>query len=747
VVRIACGFRSRISGASRWARGLLYIHVVAHPMQSARRLAVTIALAVACIAAACGGDGKGEPEPPLKLNYATRLETEAEFDALAANDLVKFLARAEGREPPLPEDCYFQNTEKYPYHLDFLRAEFAALATFDVETYLALVLNGETRVWWGGALGRFDVVRHPVTGKRGVYALFVYGDAALGNITVAGIEDVWARMESCAPLAADKLVFVPEYDQEDLVRAAEDELLAAGIPVLYRDQLTRGEYAAYSVGENYGYLHIVPEGTRPDVEAIGPEDVLVVEGAPANLSLVAGLISSELQPEYSHTNLRLREKGIPNAYWAHVYEDESILALKDQLVHVVTTDDAVTVEAASLEDAEAFWAAHRPDLGPLDSDLDVTTLGELTALRHDDALAYGVKAANLGELNVALPAENTAQGFAIPLSAYVAFLAANGIDEDVATLLGDARLKTDRAFRANALGTLRDAIKSAPLHAGFFAGLEAQIRASFGEEAETTYLRFRSSTNAEDLEAFSGAGLYDSKTGCLGDDLDGDALGPSKCLSAEFEAFLEARIAARTAEYAAHPERWWLPDLIDEDQEDLTEEKPVADAVRKVWASLWNLRAFDERDYYGIEHDEAFMAMAVIPSFVMEEKEAVAVTHLIFEGIELPVYRVVSQLGDVGVVRPSIPTAVPETMTFSRDGGGATEFAFPVLSSLADGETVWSEAEREELAELLFLAHDHFAANVYPSISPLHLDIEIERTVDGRTVLKQARPYLGDGGP
>src|SRR5690606_37153974 len=42
-------------------------------------------------------------------------------------------------------------------------------------------------------------------------------------------------------------------------------------------------------------------------------------------------------------------------------------------------------------------------------------------------------------------------------------------------------------------------------------------------------IRFRSSTNVEDSEQFSGAGLYDSYSGCLADDLDEDSAGPSHC--------------------------------------------------------------------------------------------------------------------------------------------------------------------------------------------------------------------------
>ena len=59
------------------------------------------------------------------------------------------------------------------------------------------------------------------------------------------------------------------------------------------------------------------------------------------------------------------------------------------------------------------------------------------------------------------------------------------------------------------------------------------------------------------------------------------------------------------------------------------------------------------------------------------------------------------------------------------------------------GAVLWSTSELDTLGGLLFLVHDHFAAQVYPDLPDLSLDVEIELTRDDRIVLKQARPLLG----
>ena len=267
------------------------------------------------------------------------------------------------------------------------------------------------------------------------------------------------------------------------------------------------------------------------------------------------------------------------------------------------------------------------------------------------------------------------------------------------------------------------------------------IRPTFGPEFRTRRIKFRSSTNVEDLDEITGAGLYSSKSGCIADDFDGDEDGPSLCLSVEEKAQKERLLQEARRAFTAHPDRFYLVDIIEGLEGDLTEEKPVAKALGKVWSSLWNERAYDEREYYGIDHAKAFMAVAVNPSFVLEKVNAVALTELkVDEG--LPLYRINSQIGEESVVQPADPNAIGEILTFRRDGTRLKEIEVLVPSSLKEeGEHIWTQAQLDELGSLLFLAHDHFSTQVYSHIENFSLDVEIKLTSDDRIVLKQARPF------
>jgi hypothetical protein len=264
----------------------------------------------------------------------------------------------------------------------------------------------------------------------------------------------------------------------------------------------------------------------------------------------------------------------------------------------------------------------------------------------------------------------------------------------------------------------------------------------YGDAGITTRLRFRSSTNAEDLPGLTGAGLYDSYSGCIGDDLDEDAAGPSACLTAADEAYLRSELERRERELAEHPDREWLVDIIEDLRDDLDEEKSAGEALRKVWSSLWNERAFDDREYYGLDHRKVYMGVAVNPTFVGERLEAVVLTNL-EPMADHPLYRVVSQAGEIGVVRPADPTATPEVLAFRRAGDSPSDVTLVAPSSLVpDGQRLWSDAALDELATLLFAVQDHFATSVYPELQPLQLDLEVDVTMDGRTVVKQARPFV-----
>jgi hypothetical protein len=608
--------------------------------------------------------------------------------------------------------------------------------TLDLSTFDRWVYEGSPPRLWAGSLKPVLGLKHPIHGETGTLLFSVSRQQPLTEEEVVYLARTLGR---CAPYAARTLAYVPLSAEQgegfDSLKLALAKREVGAISPAELSVALGGE--VYSVGEGYGYLRL-PSAT--DVRA-GRRDVVVVESAPPDLGIVAGVVSELPQSLHSHLNLRLKEKQIPNASLPGLLSNPLLKSLEGTLVRLVVDETLGTsLEPATLAAAQAFWAKTRPEIGALTANLAQKTWRSYSELKASDAPAFGSKAANLGELYRLLPAENRVVGFAIPFSEYSGFITQAKLTSAIETAVSALHASANAFERSAQLKALRDNIRRQVMPPAFLERLQASITREFGPAGLHARLRFRSSTNAEDLRAFSGAGLYDSRSGCLADDLDDDELGPSRCLTTEDKAGYEAQLEERRAEQRRSPGALWLAEEIQDLEQELTEEKSAVRAIQRVWSSLWDAAAYDEREYYGLVHLDAFMGIAVQRSDSFERLQAVALTELsAADGSSYS--RVASQIGEVGVVAPVDPGASPEVITFRRPAvGEAFEFRRIAASNLTTAP-LYTDDELRDVAKHLLTIHDHFKANVYPDLEPLRLDIEFKITRDGALIFKQARPY------
>ena len=285
-------------------------------------------------------------------------------------------------------------------------------------------------------------------------------------------------------------------------------------------------------------------------------------------------------------------------------------------------------------------------------------------------------------------------GFVVPMVHYRQFLAASGIDAEIAAMLADPQFQADGNLRRQRLAELQTRILSAPVAPELLALVDARLAADF----PGIKMRFRSSTNAEDLEGYTGAGLYTSTSA-----LPGDA------------------------------------------------QRPVDGALRTVWASLWNFRAFEEREYAQIPHDAVGMAVLVHPAYDGEAANGVAITANVFDpapGGEDAFY-VNAQVGEVSVVEPD-PGVLPDQLMyyFFHNGQPATYYVHSTL--VAAGTTVLTRAELFQLGQALAAVRAHFDAIYEPPAGHGALPMDVEWKLVGAAgarhiEVKQARPYPGRG--
>ena len=377
------------------------------------------------------------------------------------------------------------------------------------------------------------------------------------------------------------------------------------------------------------------------------------------------------------------------------------------------TESGWSLRAASPEEVDAHYAALRPaEAQVLQRDMSVTSITPLSDIGFEDWDAFGVKAANVAELAKLGFADGTVpDGFAIPFHFYDRFMneavlgeesvfgrgsapneekitlpAGTTLSEVVTEILAHPEFQADFDIQDEMLDDLRDAIEDAETPQWIIDAIVAMNTEFDSKFPGGQNRRYRSSTNNEDLPGFNGAGLYDSKS-----------------------------------------------QKASEDEEDL------AKSLKEVYASLWNLRAFVERDFHRIDHRSAAMGILVHPSYQNELANGVAVSFDPIRGYD-GYYYLNTQLGEDLVTNPEAYSE-PEEILLHPSGNQYEILA--TSNQVEPGELLLDDAQLLQLGGHLEVIHDHFKALYDPAPGePFAIEIEFKITSSGILAIKQARPWV-----
>ena len=514
------------------------------------------------------------------------------------------------------------------------------------------------------------------------------------TIQVKDIRLTYKKLQQTFTVAP--LVFRPDSSMQEKVAR---QLKPYKIATINNNQIYKSQpYQAFNTGVAVGRLNVVPVGTKFENLQFASDEIVILQEAYPDISPVAGIITSVPSTPLAHVNLRAAAWGIPNA--TDIYAAELYFVQQHKWVRMEVSEQRLTITPASAQEIAAATVkliVKQIDLPK--ADLAAIQLAPLNAIRAIDATKYGAKTANLGEMLQAKSPMSVADGFAVPLnipdgfgvpfSYYVAHIKQNKIGNSIQTMLADTRFKTDIAWRKKSLTDLRQAIIHAPLSPSALTAITKQWRSQLSGKG----VFVRSSTNAEDLKGFNGAGLYDTVP------------------NVKTEAALEA-------------------------------------AIKQVWASVWNLRAVEERAYFGISHDQVYPAV-LIQTAVNAAAAGVLLTTDIW-GHQAGTYTINAKWGlGMRVVEGQkvaeqilfdtsndgtrvISRSDETTMLVANESGGMIEVPVP------KGEAILTEKR----AKLLSTAAKR-VAKIFKNTDVLDIEWVLE-TKDGKDTfwLVQARPYV-----
>ena len=545
-------------------------------------------------------------------------------------------------------------------------------------------LRANPLYWQGRLFG--ELVYHPdVLAANGYLGVYVYSFAVNRIPNFATVALAHELLAASLPLLDNNLAYRPisprQREQYDLERTRYDD---SRVNVLLEEDILRDvDFIPFNREEGYGFLRVMSLEGRPN-----PRDVVIYEALPNELPRVAGIITTVPQTPLAHVNLRAVQDGVPNAFIRGAIDDGDIADLIGSFVHYTVTDDGYTIRAATRAEVDAHYAASRPTQTQTpERDLTVTEITALDDIDFDDWDVFGVKAANLAVLRtLGLPEGTVPGGFAVPFYFYDEFMKHNGFYADIEEMLADPDFQSDFDVQEDELKKLSKRIKKGESPQWIIDALVG-MHATFPEGQS---LRYRSSTNNEDLPDFSGAGLYDSKT----------------------QKPLE------------------------------TEEDGIDKSLKQVFASLWNFRAFTEREFHRIDHLAAAIGVLVHPNFSDELANGVAVSfNPIVGGVEG--YYVNTQLGEDLVTNPEA-LSVPEEVLLHEPGKYDRNYEILTNSNRVEpGELLMSDAQMAQLRRHLEVIHDEFA-ELYGIEAGEKFAMEIEFKITSENVLsiKQARPWV-----
>lgn len=465
-----------------------------------------------------------------------------------------------------------------------------------------------------------------------------------------------------------------------------------GVPIITAEELYAGQqYQALNAGQAYGYLRKV-DAEQLSHTYLSHHDIAVLNNIPNDVSVVSAIITTVFQTPLSHINLLSKNRHTPNMAFKDAWDSPRMDSLWGQLVYLHVTADDFELRKATLAEAQAYWAQHEPQdtiVLPCDTlSQGLINLAEETILSVEKV---GGKAANFAELiglqQLPLPED----AFAIPFYYYWQHMTRHGLHSFVEQMLATPKFYSNMAYRHTKLYQLQHKIVEADLD----TLLLSMVRQQIDDFAHFDAYRFRSSTNAEDLPFFNGAGLYAS-------------------CSAKKDS----------------------------------DKKTIAQAIKKVWASLWSIRAFEERAYYKIAPQTVAMGVLVHRSFPHEDANGVAITTNLYNDV-FNAYTINAQYQDYSIVYPPPGVFYDQCLVHTL----ASEHPYYTIEYLSSsnlpqlhGEHVLSNEELYQLADYCGLIKNHYYHNIAQDTScggqafAVDIEFKIDSEVSSRKLyIKQAR--------
>lgn len=465
------------------------------------------------------------------------------------------------------------------------------------------------------------------------------------------------------------------------------------IPTKFPEEIySNQKYQVINSGNSQGFLRFI-ENSDSLVYYSSKTDILVLKGSPVFVPNCNGIICSDFQTPLSHVSILVRNRNIPAAAIKTILSDSIVKALANKYVNLSFTENNWSIQENSPPDNLPISTNYKKQI-ILSIDTGFKEIANEKFLRLKRRNCIGTKAAALGELKYLEQNSkanwSTPKGiFAIPFYFYFQHINASGAIKSIYSL--DSCKSIPEKIKL--LVKIRTSILNFPMD----SALLAQVTELVQQNSTLGSYRFRSSSNAEDLETFSGAGLYSSRTGKLN-----------------------------------------------------SSKKSLQKAILEVWASTWNEKAFFEREQASIKSSTVAMAVLCHPNYKNEISNGVAITKNIYRP-SYPGYIINVQVGEYPVVNPDSGSVCDQFICSDNidilGKSGAIQVDYITRGNLNSGIPVLSQAQINQLHKALSQIKEYFYFNsslgesLKEDYLDYGLDLEFKFINANELVFKQIRMF------
>jgi hypothetical protein len=414
--------------------------------------------------------------------------------------------------------------------------------------------------------------------------------------------------------------------------------------------------------------------SKKDWKYVKPSDIIFIHGTPISLPFCAGVVTDALQTPLSHINVLCNNRGIPAAVIKN-YESKMVNQW-DSTIRL-----SVKKNSVSMNPCKSNTKVITRKVSKITYDQRYSTIRKFTRKTRQFKSQIGAKAVGMQEL-YKIQASDTSL-FQVPQNAFAIPFYYFDMHTKTSSITKLRKYLAQVENKDSILKLIRKAIKDKPIDQTLLAKVNSLL-------SDSVVYRFRSSSNAEDLPGFNGAGLYTSARGM--------------------------------------------------------KNKDIEKAIKRVWASVYNDAAYAERQQFRIDESTVSMAILVHEGFPDEEANGVAVTKNLYRP-SYSGFTVNVQYGETSVVQPEDSIICDQMILMPEQlfkGSGTKVYAQYITRSNIKPIVL----SNDELYDLYF-ALEHIKTyfynkellkNQFVPYEDFGLDIEFKFD-EGKLYVKQVRPY------